>query len=84
VGGKRHAFLPGVGPAGHMEAGGGEREKSGAQFCFPHQNVTIRCSTCQPPLQPFAGEHLAFVREMGMIRGLSSPHAALHHLLGRI
>lgn len=45
----------------------------GGTFCFPHQCITDalldRVNRC---LQPLLIEHLRFVREMGMIPGLSS------------
>ncbi len=45
----------------------------GAQFCFPHQTVTDllldRANRC---LEPLLAEHLQYVREMGMIPGLST------------
>jgi hypothetical protein len=47
--------------------------KLGAQFCFPHQPVTDslldRPNRC---LSPLLLEHLAYIREMEMIPGLSS------------
>jgi len=52
----------------------------GAQFCFPHQNVTDPLLDLpNRRLQPLLVEHLAFVREMGMIPGLSShtPHSII-------
>jgi len=53
----------------------------GAEFCFPHQNVTDplldRVNQC---LAPQLLEHLACVREAGMIPGLSShaPEAVVY------
>jgi hypothetical protein len=48
-------------------------KRLGAQFCFPHQTVTDplldRANRC---LQPRLLEHLSFVREMGMVPGLST------------
>ncbi len=50
-----------------------EAKATGAKFCFPHQCVTDpqvdRVNRC---LMPMLQEHLAYVRELGMIPGLSS------------
>jgi len=45
----------------------------GATFCFPHQSVTDpRLDRTNRCLLPQLTEHLAYVREMGMIPGLST------------
>jgi hypothetical protein len=48
-------------------------KEMGAQFCFPHQGVTDpligRVNQC---LHPLLIQHLAYVREAGMVPGLSS------------
>ncbi len=48
-------------------------KEMGAKFCFPHQSVTDslldRPNTC---LSPLLVDHLAYIREAGMIPGLSS------------
>ncbi|MDH7568700.1 MAG: hypothetical protein QHJ73_03845 [Armatimonadota bacterium] len=50
-----------------------ECKKLGATFCFPHQGVTDpRIDRVNRRLMPDLVEHLAFVRQMGMIPGLSS------------
>jgi hypothetical protein len=50
-----------------------QTKRLGAQFCFPHQNVTDplldRFNRC---FSPMLVQHLKLVREMGMIPGLSS------------
>lgn len=50
-----------------------ETKKLGAQFCFPHQTVTDPLlDKANRRLAPLLVEHLAFVREMEMIPGLST------------
>jgi hypothetical protein len=66
---------------GYMEPGNPDTWKKavddakafGATFCFPHQNVTDpRIDRVNRCLSPQLVEHLRYVREMGMIPGLSS------------
>lgn len=50
-----------------------ETRRLGAQFCFPHQNVTDPLlDPAHRRLQPLLVDHLRLVREMGMIPGLST------------
>ena len=50
-----------------------EAKELGGTFCFPHQCVTDpRIDRVNRCLMPQLVEHLAYVREMGMIPGLSS------------
>jgi hypothetical protein len=50
-----------------------EAKRYGATFCFPHQSVTdILLDRENRCLTPKLNEHLAYVREMGMIPGLST------------
>ncbi len=45
----------------------------GAHFCFPHQGITdMRLDVLNRCLHPQLAGHLAYVREMGMVPGLSS------------
>jgi hypothetical protein len=48
-------------------------KRLGAEFCFPHQSVTDSLiDRLNRRLDPLLLSHLAFVREMGMIPGLST------------
>lgn len=50
-----------------------ETKRLGAEFCFPHQNVTDRrLDIVNRRLAPELQDHLRLVREAGMIPGLSS------------
>jgi len=50
-----------------------ETKRLGAQFCFPHQNVSDPLlDSVNRRLNPMLVDHLKYVREMGMIPGLSS------------
>jgi hypothetical protein len=50
-----------------------EAKDRGATFCFPHQNVTDpRLDRVNRCFSPELTDHLRYVREMGMIPGLSS------------
>lgn len=50
-----------------------EAKATGATFCFPHQCVTDpMVDRAGRALMPLLQEHLAYVRELGMIPGLSS------------
>lgn len=58
---------------GTWKAAADKAKSLGAHFCFPHQNVTDpRLDLPNRRLTPDLVEHLAYVREMGMIPGLSS------------
>lgn len=67
---------PGYAPSGGPEtwkAAVDQAKELGATFCFPHQSVTDprvdRTSHC---LTPELREHLAYVRQAGMVPGLST------------